>query len=290
VMESYVAIDVETANYDISSICQIGAVQFENGKSARVWESLIDPETFFDGMNVSIHGITEHDVLGAPVFSDALPQLNEMVADQVVICHTHFDRLAFHRAAERYGLQLPSWTWLDSAKIVRRVWSQFSHTGYALAKCAKELGIEFQHHRASEDARAAGEIVALALRESGLSLAEWLTRVRQPILGYYPSKEVAREGNLDGPLTGEVVVFTGALQIPRAQAADLAAEAGCDVAKTVTKKTTLLVVGDQDIQKLAGHSKSSKHRKAEALIEKGQELRILGESDFQSLVGLMDQR
>jgi DNA polymerase-3 subunit epsilon len=51
----------------------------------------------------------------------------------------------------------------------------------------------------------------------------------------------------------------------------------------VTKKTTLLVVGDQDIDKLNGQDKSSKHRKAEQLIESGQPLRILGEADFMSM-------
>lgn len=55
---------------------------------------------------------------------------------------------------------------------------------------------------------------------------------------------------------------------------------------SVNKKTTLLVVGDQDIRKLAGHKKSSKHRKAESLILVGQHLRILSESDFANLLAL----
>ena len=53
---------------------------------------------------------------------------------------------------------------------------------------------------------------------------------------------------------------------------------------SVTKATTLLVAGDQDLDKLAGHEKSSKHRKAEALIVKGIPIRILGETDFYSMV------
>jgi DNA polymerase-3 subunit epsilon len=43
------------------------------------------------------------------------------------------------------------------------------------------------------------------------------------------------------------------------------------------------VVGDQDVTRLAGHSKSSKHRKAEELIAKGVPIRILRESDFEEL-------
>ena len=59
------------------------------------------------------------------------------------------------------------------------------------------------------------------------------------------------------------------------------------VADNVTKKTTMLVVGDQDIRVLAGNSKSSKHRRAESLMLKGQKIRILAESDFEKLVSLI---
>ena len=68
---------------------------------------------------------------------------------------------------------------------------------------------------------------------------------------------VNREGNPEWELYGEVLVFTGALQIPRKEAAGLAASTGCAVASGVTKETTLLVVGDQDVSKLAGKNKGS---------------------------------
>lgn len=87
----------------------------------------------------------------------------------------------------------------------------------------------------------------------------------------------------DGQLFGETVVFTGTLGITRAEATKLADAAGWKVAGNVTKKTTLLVVGGVDPQKLAtGRRKTSKHRKAEQLAVGGQPIRIIGESDFLS--------
>ena len=120
------------------------------------------------------------------------------------------------------------------------------------------------------------------MSDTSLGLEQWLVRVQEPIdpQGSRPT----RDGNPDGELFGEVVVFTGALSIPRREAADLAAEAGCTVAGSVGKTTTLLVVGDQDVRRLAGHEMSSKHRKAEALIENGQPIRILTERDFRTLL------
>lgn len=285
--DMFVAVDVETANPDLASICQMGAVTFADGQPISTWQSLVDPEDYFDPWNVAIHGITEEAVAGAPNFKALVPEFVPRLAERVVICHTPFDRLAFGRAAEKYSIPPIPCIWLDSAKVVRRAWSQFSCSGYALAKVTAALGITFQHHVAAEDARAAGELIVRAMAHTGLTLSDWLVRVTKPLSG--ESERIAREGDPDGPLAGEVVVFTGALSLPRREAAKLAAQAGCMVAEGVNEETTLLVVGDQDIRRLAGHKKSSKHRKAEQMISKGQAIRILGEADFQRLIRVSDR-
>jgi len=48
----FVAIDVETANPDYSSICQIGVALFENGIITKTWATLINPEDYFDPINM----------------------------------------------------------------------------------------------------------------------------------------------------------------------------------------------------------------------------------------------
>lgn len=283
---NFVALDVETANADLSSICQIGIAHFSDGKFIEKWESLIDPEDDFDSVNISIHGIDETMVSEAPKFSDLRSEIERRVADTVVVCHTHFDRAAIRSVFSKYGFPIPAIVWLDTAKVVRRTWLDLSERGYGLANVANRLAIEFQHHNAAEDARAAGEILLHAIRHTGLSVADWVTRVKQPITasgGGSSSEPLKREGNQDGPLYGEVAVITGTLSMKQSDAADIAAFAGCKVMDTVTKSTTLLIVGDQDIRKLAGHTKSSKHRKAEHLIEKGHPIRILREADFRTM-------
>ena len=120
-----------------------------------------------------------------------------------------------------------------------------------------------------------------ACAASELDIDGWLQRVDRPIYPPPPKSAMSerREGNAEGPLFGETIVFTGALGIPRREAADLAANAGCSVAPSVTKNVTMLVVGTQDKSKLNGYEKSSKHRKAEVLIDKGLDIQILSESD-----------
>ncbi|MCZ7564524.1 MAG: exonuclease domain-containing protein [Burkholderiales bacterium] len=285
--DRFVTIDFETANADLASICQVGIVTFEDGRVADTWGTLVNPQDYFDWINIDIHGIDEDSVKGAPTFQKIYAAISERLQQQVVVSHTSFDRTALSQAVAKHSLPMVSCNWLDSARVVRRAWTQWSYRGYGLMNVCNELGIEFVAHDAVEDARAAGEVLLRAIKATGIGLDAWLARVRQPI---DPSlrEPIAFKGNPDGVLAGEVIAFTGALAMPRREAAALAAKAGCDVVPGVKKTTTLLVVGDQDIQKLAGHEKSSKHRKAEEMIAKGYSIRILRESDFLRLIDITD--
>lgn len=282
----FVAIDVETANADMASICQIGVAKYNNGILIEEWSSLIDPEDYFDFINIDIHGITEEDVEGKPTFPEIFNQLGSLLNDAICVSHTHFDRVSISRALTKYGLPNFDTTWLDSARVARRTWEEFAWGGYGLANICNKIDYQFKHHDALEDAKASGHVLLAAIEKTGLDVNAWLKRIKQPIdpANVSSGAAIKRDGNPEGELYGEILVFTGALEIPRSEAADLAASIGCTVAPGVTKKTTLLVVGDQDISKLAGKEKSAKHIKAEQLIKQGQSIRILKESDFKELV------
>ncbi len=283
-MVTFNAIDVETANADRASICQIGIVHVRGGRVVDRWQTLVNPEDWFDPWNVSIHGIDERDVRKSPTLPEVRDELRRRLRGSVLVSHTSFDRVAFERAMTRYDLEQLQVTWLDSARIVRRAWpDRYGQRGYGLKNVANDLDVSFAHHDALEDARAAAEVVLHACVATDTDIEGWLKRVNRPI--FPPSSEsLRREGNAEGALFGESLVFTGALAIPRREAADMAARAGCNVAANVSGKTTLLVVGTQDRSKLKGYEKSTKHRKAETLIERGAEIQILSESDFSELI------
>ena len=297
VMLTFNAIDVETANANRASICQIGVVHVVDGQTIEVWQTLINPEDWFDPWNISIHGIDENDVRGSPTLPEVRTELRRRLRGSILISHTSFDRVAFERAMERYELEQLKVTWLDSARIVRRAWPEkFGNKGWGLKNVAREFGISFRHHDALEDARAAAEIVLHACRERDIGVDDWIREVKRPIFTADRKKRTARKralrqserraANPDGPLYGESIVFTGRISIPRPDAADMAARAGCSVKTGVSGKTTLLVVGIQNMDRLAGYEKSTKHRKAEALIAQGKNIRILSEHDFRALVAL----
>lgn len=279
----FVSIDVETANPRMSSICQIGLVRFESGQEISAEVHLVNPEEYFDPFNVAVHGITEHDVRGQPRFRELLPWLIQRTQGEIVACHTHFDRVALQQACDECDVEALPCTWLDTSRVARRTWSEFAGAGYGLANVASQLGIAFRHHDALHDARTAGLILLRAIEQTGLGPSEWVNRCKSGISTPSNGANVRREGDGDGPLLGESLVFTGALQVPRSRAADMAHEAGAAVEPGVTRKTSMLVVGDQDLDKLNGHDRSSKHRKVEKLISEGRPIRIVGEADFMAM-------
>lgn len=286
-MDNFIALDVETANCDTASICQIGIASFEDGKLTNTWKTLVDPEDYFDEFNTLLHGISWEMVQGSPTYKKLHIQLGSMLGENIVVHHSPFDRTSFNQAAEKYNLDPINCQWLDTARVVRRHWEEFRHQGYNLPGIAAHIGLpEYKIHDALEDAITAGLLMIHISKESNTSISDWSVRAynrMQSGPGEFDSI-VNANPDPDGPLYGEVIVFTGALSITRLEAARMAFKAGCDVNDSVSKKVTLLVVGDQDAEKLAGFSKSSKHRKAEQLISEGCPIRILAEKDFIEMV------
>lgn len=171
---SFTAIDVETANADPSSICQIGIVCVQNGAVKECHSVLVNPETRFNEFNLRLHGIDEGRVRN----SKSLPQLyfwlRGLLDGVVLVSHTAFDEVALIRALKKYGLQPLRISWLDSAAIARRAWPRRYRRSWNLARIAGDLGIEFQHHDAAEDARAAAEIVLHACKQTGFDIDHWV--------------------------------------------------------------------------------------------------------------------
>ena len=168
------AIDVETANSNPSSICQIGIVSVRDGTINGQVSLLVDPEAEFSPFNVRLHGIDEIAVQESENFSRLEPRLRRLLEGSVLVSHTGFDRRAVDSAMERYGLRSLRARWLDSATVARRAWPDRYRSRWNLALIAGDLGISFRHHDAVEDARAAGEIVLRACRHTGIDVPGWL--------------------------------------------------------------------------------------------------------------------
>lgn len=160
----FVALDVETANNDRGSICQIGVACVRPDNSIETWVTYVDPQTshwVFSGL----HDISNATVAGAPTFAEVLPILEEGLRGMTVYQHSGFDRSAVRAACASFRRAEPEWNWQDSVSVARRAWPELKgNGGHGLASLKGHLGLSFEHHDAGEDARAAAEVVLRAER------------------------------------------------------------------------------------------------------------------------------
>ena len=84
----FVVIDVETANPDLASICQVGVASFRDGALVETWASLVNPEDYFSPLNVSIHHIGESHVEGAPTWSEVFPEVASRLQKRITVSHS----------------------------------------------------------------------------------------------------------------------------------------------------------------------------------------------------------
>ena len=84
------------------------------------------------------------------------------------------------------------------------------------------------------------------------------------------------------PLFGRHCVFTGRLErFPRKEAMRIVAELGGVNEKSVTRRTNVLILGNEEYRR---REKSRKHRKAEKLVLAGQDIEMIPENVFYDMV------
>jgi len=169
----FVALDVETANGNVASICQIGIACVGFGGEISVHSTLVNPKQAFDPFNTDLHGIDETAVKTAPAFPQAFFEIAPLLGQHLIFQHSSFDRRAIHGSCDAHGITAPDWRWADSVQVARRAWPEFKgHGGHGLAHLKRALDLEFTHHDAGEDAKAAAMVVLAAERKTGARLED----------------------------------------------------------------------------------------------------------------------
>lgn len=162
-INSFVAVDVETAAPISGAICQIGMAFYQDGELERCRSFLIRPKTAFTHRFVQVHGIRQEDVRCAPVWRDIYPEIARELHGRTIVSHTVYDRQQIFAACCRSGSTMFSYgRWVDTCNVARLAWPGLP--SYTLIALARHLGVMYTPHQAVEDARAAGAVLLLAQR------------------------------------------------------------------------------------------------------------------------------
>jgi DNA polymerase III subunit epsilon len=169
----FAAFDVETASGAAHSICQVGLACVDHFGRIDTFSLLVNPRGAYSPFNTQLHGIDARMTADAPDFVEVLVALFPLMAAQPIVQHSTFDQRAVNAAARYYGLEEPPFAWVNSVTIARKAWPEWKgQGGHGLGHLKKQLALEFKHHDAGEDARAAAQVVLLAEERLGRSLVE----------------------------------------------------------------------------------------------------------------------
>ncbi len=198
----FVAFDLETTGLSARKdvITEIGAVILRDGEVIDRFQTFVDPKRPLPEKIVSLTGITDAMLRGAPDISEVLPQFLEFCGDRPLCAHNaDFDVGFLTAAAQRLGIPFAP-TYVDTLILAQNLLPKLGK--YKLNIVADALGLpEFQHHRASDDALTCGHLLMRfipMLEERGIRKLDAIN----------PAMEALRSGSrLDGRHTRHIILL-----------------------------------------------------------------------------------
>lgn len=159
-IESYTAIDFETATRSPDSICQIGLVRVEDYKIvARVSLLVQPPKNAYHHKNVQIHAIRPQDTLYSPSFDHVWLEIRKFIDDQIIVAHNaDFDVNCLRSTLMYYDIVQPQFEVRCTRLIYKR----------GLRYLSDKYHIRLNHHDALSDAVACAKLYTLYLKRQQL--------------------------------------------------------------------------------------------------------------------------
>ena len=161
-MNTFAAIDFETADYWRDSACSVGLVLVENSCMTERLHRLIRPPRK-EFVFTDIHGLTWNDVCDSPTFSQLWPELHEFIdeAEFLVAHNAPFDKSVLHACCEAARIRPPTHEFRCTMQMARAKWNLPS---VKLPSVCRHIGIQLHHHDALSDAEACAQIAMETLR------------------------------------------------------------------------------------------------------------------------------
>ncbi|MHC5309844.1 3'-5' exonuclease [Myroides sp. LJL116] len=158
-MDSFVAIDFETANQHRTSVCSVGIVVVINKVITKEFYALIKPTpNFYSYWNTKVHGLTQEDTINALNFPEVWQQITPFIQGLPFVAHNSaFDKSCLNASLQAYGLspvENPFFCTYRSAKkalpnlINHKLNTVSSYFGFS----------SLNHHHALSDAQACAHI------------------------------------------------------------------------------------------------------------------------------------
>lgn len=158
-MNDFAAIDFETANCNMSSVCSVGVVIVRDGVITEKIYRLIRPlPNYYSYRNYQIHGLNRCDTDAADDFPEVWAEIAPKIEGLTLVAHnSSFDQGCLKAAFASYGLEYPGYPFFCTCNASRREWKDLPN--HKLPTVALKCGFNLEnHHNALADAEAAAVI------------------------------------------------------------------------------------------------------------------------------------
>ena len=160
-MKDFAAIDFETANSQMCSVCSVGVVIVRDGIiTERIYE-LIKPEPeWYAYWNTRVHGLTEKDTMNAFTFDKVWQKIEPFIGGLPLVAHnSSFDEGCLKAAFKTYGMTYPDYEFHCTCRAARKAFGKTVLPNHQLQTVAAHCGHDFKnHHHALADAEASAVI------------------------------------------------------------------------------------------------------------------------------------
>ena len=157
--KSFVVFDIETTGLSKFNdrITEIGAVKIVDGKIISSYQKLVNPEMVISDFITNLTGITNEMVANEPKIDVILPDFIEYCGDSILVAqNAEFDIGFIHVNCLEQNIDFTP-AYIDTMWLARVINTELKN--HKLGTLAKTYGVRLQnHHRASDDATATGEI------------------------------------------------------------------------------------------------------------------------------------
>ncbi len=288
--DDFTIVDLETTGLDprYDDIIEIACVKYRNNHEVDSFHSFIKLELWggIPTFITELTGITDEMLEGAPAFSEIADSLWHFLDGEIIVGHNvNFDINFLYDRFYAFDGRVFDNDFVDTLRISRWVLKELPH--HRLSDLCEHYAIDATHHRAETDCIATHQVYLKLKQDAGDRPVDYLRK--RKVSRAVDLREIKGDESLfqiDHPFYQRVCVFTGKLErFTREEAAQIVCNIGGVCANGVTKKTNFLIIGNFDYSSsLIKDGKSNKLKKAEEYILKGQDLQILSEETFYSML------
>jgi DNA polymerase-3 subunit epsilon len=164
-MNTFIAIDFETAYYAPESAISVGLVKYRDYEPVDSWYSLIRPPKLYVRPDFTdIHGLTVEDVRDEPDFKHIWNDVKNFIGDTPLVAHNaSFDMKVLNSVLAHYEIPAPDLRYFCSLQLSRHVFPKLQ--SHALTALAAEHNIVYEAHNALADADTCARIVSLCAKD-----------------------------------------------------------------------------------------------------------------------------